>query len=241
MTADATVEPTVPPTPSKIMFSPGLRYDADGKVTTAPATENENENGNEGAETFEDNDENEDDEDEEIFNPYLFIANLPNHSSVVVKDKVCLPAADPSKQRPTLALDLDETLVHCTVEPIQKPDLTFPVTFNGAFYQVYVRKRPYLDYFLETVSKSFEVRHIATCVYFYMDMRMSILRICFTLANTFPISIFLFLLLSFYSTLIFGSPYFTEYLIYLVPQMNKNETTRLWYSQPPSGCMRTFC
>lgn len=33
--------------------------------------------------------------------------------------------------------------------------------FNGSLYQVYVRKRPYLDYFLETVTKSFEVRKIA--------------------------------------------------------------------------------
>ena len=30
-------------------------------------------------------------------------------------------------------------------------------SFNGQIYQIYVRKRPYLDYFLETVSKSFEV------------------------------------------------------------------------------------
>lgn len=30
-------------------------------------------------------------------------------------------------------------------------------SFNGQVYQIYVRKRPYLDYFLETVSKSFEV------------------------------------------------------------------------------------
>jgi CTD small phosphatase-like protein 2 len=29
--------------------------------------------------------------------------------------------------------------------------------FNGTVYQVYVKKRPYLDYFLETVSKCFEV------------------------------------------------------------------------------------
>lgn len=29
--------------------------------------------------------------------------------------------------------------------------------FNNTVYQVYVRKRPYLDYFLETVSKHFEV------------------------------------------------------------------------------------
>ncbi len=30
-------------------------------------------------------------------------------------------------------------------------------SFNGQIYQIYVRKRPYLDYFLETVSKTFEV------------------------------------------------------------------------------------
>lgn len=69
--------------------------------------------------------------------------------------KICLPAQN--KSRYTLVLDLDETLVHCSVEPIGQPDLTFPVTFNGVFYQVYVRKRPYLDYFLETVAKNFEV------------------------------------------------------------------------------------
>ena len=78
---------------------------------------------------------------------------------VVIKNKICLPALVPNRShRPTLALDLDETLVHCTVEPIAKPDLTFIVTFNGTMYQVYVRKRPYLDYFLETVAKNFEVR-----------------------------------------------------------------------------------
>ena len=69
--------------------------------------------------------------------------------------KVCLPPQ--IKLRYTLVLDLDETLVHCSVESIGQPDLTFPVTFNGVFYQVYVRKRPFLDFFLETVSRNFEV------------------------------------------------------------------------------------
>ena len=37
-------------------------------------------------------------------------------------------------------------------------DFFFPFhRFNGTNYQVYVRKRPYLDYFLETVTKTFEV------------------------------------------------------------------------------------
>lgn len=104
-------------------------------------------------------------DDDDVFNPYLFIAGLPLHASVMIKGKICLPSLpnlnNGSHHRPTLALDLDETLVHCTVEPIAKPDMTFVVTFNGTMYQVYVRKRPYLDYFLETVAKNFEVRPIS--------------------------------------------------------------------------------
>ena len=95
-------------------------------------------------------------EDPDVFNPYHFIAHLPDHSTVSVKDKICL-SPHRSSHPMTLVLDLDETLVHCTVEPVAKPDLIFPVEFNGTLYQVYVRKRPYLDYFLETVSKSFEI------------------------------------------------------------------------------------
>lgn len=57
----------------------------------------------------------------------------------------------------SLVLDLDETLVHCSVDPIPDADLTFPVEFNGMHYKVYVRKRPYLDRFLEAVYDKFEV------------------------------------------------------------------------------------
>lgn len=101
-------------------------------------------------------------DDEDVFNPYLFIASLPPHSQVVERGKLCLPPKSPSDSLMTLALDLDETLVHCTVDPIDNPDLTFPVTFNGNFYQVYVRKRPFLDDFLERVSKKFEVSSISS-------------------------------------------------------------------------------
>ncbi|CAM9402807.1 unnamed protein product, partial [Laminaria digitata] len=58
----------------------------------------------------------------------------------------------------TLVLDLDETLVHCTVDPIANPDHRFEVHFNGEeFQQVYVRKRPHLDLFLAAVAELFEV------------------------------------------------------------------------------------
>ena len=53
--------------------------------------------------------------------------------------------------------DYDETLVHGTVEPIDDPDMVFPVSFGGVEYQVHVRKRPFLKEFLEAVCEKFEV------------------------------------------------------------------------------------
>ena len=95
-------------------------------------------------------------EDEEEFNPFLFIKTLPHYPTVGISGKICLPPLKaPGKL--TLALDLDETLVHCTVDPVPNPDHVFSVVFNDTSYQVYVRKRPYLDYFLEFASKTFEV------------------------------------------------------------------------------------
>ena len=129
----------------------------------------------EAEEELNDEEEEEEEDEEEAFNPYLFIAGLPPHHTVVIRDKICLPPVKGTTGRPTLALDLDETLVHCTVEPIEKPDLTFPVTFNGTFYQVYVRKRPYLDHFLETVSKSFEVVVFTASQKVYADVLLDLL------------------------------------------------------------------
>mmetsp|Transcript_4223 Transcript_4223/g.4647 ORF Transcript_4223/g.4647 Transcript_4223/m.4647 type:complete len:374 (+) Transcript_4223:280-1401(+) len=166
-----------PETPSKNLFSPSLRSDSndhpshkrsesgdreyhlhsvtndhykldlDNTHSESPAEEIKQHTADDSVDMEE--------EDPDIFNPYHFIAHLPDHSSVVIRDKLCLPPATSSLA--TLVLDLDETLVHCTVEPIPKPDLIFPVEFNGTLYQVYVKKRPYLDYFLESISKSFEV------------------------------------------------------------------------------------
>lgn len=101
-------------------------------------------------------------EDDDTFNPYLFISTLPPHESVKVL-RVCLPPQSALNQRRTLVLDLDETLVHCGLEKISNPDLTFPLDFNGSHYDVYVRKRPYLNYFLEAVSKIFEVNFLSVC------------------------------------------------------------------------------
>ena len=148
------MRPVEPPTPSKNLFSPSLR-DVDNNGTKNPESESNlhtHEEEEEAADSSGDfdldhsgystdvpeqeeeeevkrqpsADSSEDmEEDEDVFNPYHFIAHLPDYHLVADKKKLCLPPANHSNI--TLVLDLDETLVHCTVEPIPKPDLIFPV------------------------------------------------------------------------------------------------------------------
>eukprot|EP00535_Pseudo-nitzschia_heimii_P009075 CAMPEP_0197191936 /NCGR_PEP_ID=MMETSP1423-20130617/24272_1 /TAXON_ID=476441 /ORGANISM="Pseudo-nitzschia heimii, Strain UNC1101" /LENGTH=436 /DNA_ID=CAMNT_0042644729 /DNA_START=95 /DNA_END=1405 /DNA_ORIENTATION=+ len=97
-------------------------------------------------------------DEEEEFNPYAFIKSLPDYEEV---KSFCptdrLPGKDEDAPPISLVLDLDETLVHCTVEAVDDADLTFPVEFHGMTYQVYVRLRPHLNEFLEAVADKFEV------------------------------------------------------------------------------------
>lgn len=73
------------------------------------------------------------------------------------------PAVAPSaqtracKQRKTLVLDLDETLVHSSLDGFDLPDFSFPVFFNGREHMVAVRQRPHLVTFLEECALLFEV------------------------------------------------------------------------------------
>lgn len=100
--------------------------------------------------------------EEEEFNPYQFMRQLPPYDAVknLGPKAPMLPAVRTTRRnskRATLVLDLDETLVHCTIDPIDNPDHVFPVNFNNEDFLVYVRKRPGLDAFLSAVSGMFEV------------------------------------------------------------------------------------
>jgi hypothetical protein len=95
--------------------------------------------------------------DEEEFNPYLFIKSLPRYDLVCGTPRICLPPKAEGAPAITLVLDLDETLVHCTVDPTPDANLVFPVLFHGMEYQVHVRLRPYLFEFLERVHDQYEV------------------------------------------------------------------------------------
>jgi CTD small phosphatase-like protein 2 len=94
------------------------------------------------------------------FCPYAFIKRLPPHAAVC-GERGNRPAALPRRTRrscaKTLVLDLDETLVHCSLEPIDDADLRIDVPFGGQSLRVHVRKRPGLDAFLDAVSGRFEV------------------------------------------------------------------------------------
>ena len=97
-------------------------------------------------------------EDQDDFNPWQFIASLPHYRTVAhLTPPVSLPPKDPRHPPLTLVLDLDETLVHCTVEACSGADFEIPVVFHGVSYQVHVRQRPFLKEFLDKIRDKYEV------------------------------------------------------------------------------------
>lgn len=85
--------------------------------------------------------------------PYLFIRGLPSQ----VDFRVVLPNKVDSTPAVTLVLDLDETLVHCSTQPMVLADFKFDLTIDGLVNAVWARKRPFLEEFLSYVRGKFEV------------------------------------------------------------------------------------
>jgi len=54
-------------------------------------------------------------------------------------------------------LDLDETLVHSSIEPQNNPDDVFLIEMNENRYTIYVKYRPFMRQFLKWCRKHFEV------------------------------------------------------------------------------------
>jgi len=72
--------------------------------------------------------------------------------------KAILPAPHPSvADKPTLVLDLDETLVHSHFEKVDQYHLYLKLQSNGSVFEVYVVQRPYLLEFLQEVGDDFEI------------------------------------------------------------------------------------
>ena len=71
------------------------------------------------------------------------------------KVKKLPPSSEPSKI--TLVLDLDETLIHASFEPLLDYDFRLVISIDSTDRTVYVRKRPKLDAFLLLCGELFEV------------------------------------------------------------------------------------
>ncbi|GAB4827273.1 hypothetical protein Ancab_034162 [Ancistrocladus abbreviatus] len=92
------------------------------------------------------------------FDPHSFIGNLPELSDALSSSwPIVLPKESQKRKPITLVLDLDETLVHSTLEHCEDANFTFTVFFNLKEHTVYVKQRPHLQTFLEKVAEMFEI------------------------------------------------------------------------------------
>jgi len=131
--------------------------------------------------------EEEEEEEEDEFDPYLFIKKLPPLEQCVQFPRtILLPPKTRRAPRITLVLDLDETLVHssleeyCSTSPTSdhnaaEIDFTFPVHFNNQEHKVNVRRRPGLDAFMQEVAKKFEVIVFTASQRVYAEQLLNIL------------------------------------------------------------------
>lgn len=84
-----------------------------------------------------------------------------------------------NRGRKTLVLDLDETLVHSSFQPVDNVDIVLPVRFQyflyfqieveGEIFYIYAVKRPGVAGFLERMRKSFEVVIFTASLSLYAD------------------------------------------------------------------------
>ena len=77
--------------------------------------------------------------------------------------------------KPCLVLDLDETLVHSSFKPVPNPDYVIPVEIDGVITDVYVLKRPWVDYFMEEVAALYEIVVFTASLAKYADPLLDLL------------------------------------------------------------------
>eukprot|EP00897_Mesotaenium_endlicherianum_P002105 jgi/Mesen1/1922/ME000145S01007 len=119
---------------------------------------------------------NSEEDEYDDFDPFLFIKRLPMLAEVV---PACRPQLLPKQTRRcppvTLVLDLDETLVHSSLVHCADADFTFPVHFNGQLHTVYVKRRPWLENFMERVAQLFEIIVFTASQSVYAEQLLNVL------------------------------------------------------------------
>ncbi len=74
-----------------------------------------------------------------------------------------------NRGKATLVLDLDETLIHSSFEPLSRADFVVPLDLDGRIYHVYVLVRPKAQLFLLQLSQVFEVIIFTASMQRYAD------------------------------------------------------------------------
>lgn len=117
----------------------------------------------------------ENEEDSVEFDPYLFIKYLPPVPEHFLEREPHLPEKSRSTPRHTLALDLDETLVHCGTEFLPGADHVFNLAVGGQEITVWGRVRPYVTEFLRKASQHFELVVFTASQKVYADKILDII------------------------------------------------------------------
>ncbi|KMS95900.1 hypothetical protein BVRB_003850 isoform A [Beta vulgaris subsp. vulgaris] len=112
----------------------------------------------------------------QYFDPHSFIRNLPDLSEIIPSNRPTILPKESRERKPiTLVLDLDETLVHSTLEHCEDADFTFTVFFSMKEHTVYVKERPHLRTFMKKVAEMFEIVVFTASQSIYAEQLLDIL------------------------------------------------------------------